>query len=747
MIVSTAEAIDLGRLLLDLLIILAAAKLGAELSERIHIPAVVGEIAAGVIIGPSVLNAVGLDGARGVSIAVIGEIGVLLLLLQVGMEMDLGELGKVGKASLMVAVIGIVIPFAGGVLAGVALGHSTTTSLFIGAAMTATSVGITARVFGDLRALATTEARVVLGAAVADDVLGLVILTVVVKVVDGGNVGVGTVIGTLGLAIAFLLFSGIVGLTLVPRVLHFVQRRASSSAAVTVAALVIALGFAQLADLAKLAFIIGAFMAGLAIGRSDHNERIADDLGVIGNIFIPVFFVQIGLNTDLAVMGKAGVIGLAAALSVIAFLGKLASAWGAIGTRADKLLIGIGMIPRGEVGLIFASIGLSNGVFGKDLYGAIVAVILLTTVATPPLLRMRIGATGARARRDAPPPTPQPESGWLAVQHGVIDLDGTPPIEETIPLAFQAAARTGHARPGPELLDWFGVHRDEPLTWTKDDTASLIRLLRAHEPRGWRLLEVTGLLERALPEIAAAMRRRRADVSDLDPLGALRFHIAERLDDLAVESGHPSDDLVLAAMAADVCRDAAATEVCSASLSTVSCRDPTPNASPRSSMTPTCFEPRPTARAGLTSARSCSWPPISGACNTLATPTSWRWRSAHSLPGIARRSTSVTPSSKKRWITPSSREARPPTLRQHADSLHSACSTRRRRSSACDSHRRRTCCRTPRRSWPVRHAWSNRSPGREPSASPSAPSRSPTTGRSTWHVATPMPSWRISPTR
>ncbi len=199
--------------------------------------------------------------------------------------------------------------------------------------MTATSVGITARVFGDLRALATTEARVVLGAAVADDVLGLVILTVVVKVVDGGNVGVGTVIGTLGLAIAFLLFSGIVGLTLVPRVLHFVQRRASSSAAVTVAALVIALGFAQLADLAKLAFIIGAFMAGLAIGRSDHNERIADDLGVIGNIFIPVFFVQIGLNTDLAVMGKASVIGLAAALSVIAFLGKLASAWGAIGTR------------------------------------------------------------------------------------------------------------------------------------------------------------------------------------------------------------------------------------------------------------------------------------------------------------------------------------------------------------------------------------------------------------------------------
>jgi Kef-type K+ transport system membrane component KefB len=565
-IAASAEAIDLARLLLDLLIILAAAKIGAEISERLHIPAVVGEIAAGVMIGPSVLNSVGLDGARGVSIAVIGEIGVLLLLLQVGMEMDLGELSKVGKASMLVAVIGVALPFASGALAGVALGHSGTTSLFIGAALTATSVGITARVFGDLRALATIEARIVLGAAVADDVLGLVILTVVVKVVDGGDVGVGTVAGTLGLAIAFLLFTGIAGLTLVPKVLHFVQRRASSGAATTVTALVIALGFAQLADLAKLAFIIGAFMAGLAIGRSDHNERIAGDFGVIGNIFIPVFFVQIGINTDLAVMGKGSVLGLAAVLSVIAFAGKLAAAWGATGTRADKLLIGIGMVPRGEVGLIFASIGLSNGVLDKDLYGALVAVILLSTVVTPPLLRLRVGASSARARRDAPPPTPQPDAGWLSVENGTIHLHGVPPAAETVPLAFQAAARTGHARPSPELLDWFGVNREEPLTWTKDDTASLIRLLRAHEPRGWRLLEVTGLLERALPEIADAMRRRRADVSDLDPLGALRFHIAERLDDLAVETGHPSDDLVLAAMAADVCRDAAATETCSVSL-------------------------------------------------------------------------------------------------------------------------------------------------------------------------------------
>ncbi|MDP9465125.1 MAG: cation:proton antiporter [Actinomycetota bacterium] len=566
MTAATVEAIDLGRLLLDLLIILAAAKIGAEISERVHIPAVVGEIVAGVMIGPSVLDAVGLDGARGVSIAVIGEIGVLLLLLQVGMEMDLGELGKVGKASMLVAMIGVALPFAGGALTGVALGQTATTSLFLGAALTATSVGITARVFGDLRALATTEARIVLGAAVADDVLGLVILTVVVKVVSGGDVGVGTVVGTLGLAFAFLLFTGIVGLTFVPKVLRFVHRRASSGAATTVTALVITLAFAELADVAKLAFIIGAFMAGLSLGRSDQKERIAGDLGVIGNIFIPVFFVQIGINTDLAAMAKPSVLGLAAAMSVIAFIGKRAAAWGAAGTRADKLLIGIGMVPRGEVGLIFASIGLSNGVLGKDLYGALLVVVMLSTVITPPLLRMRVGATGKRARRQAPPPTPQPSAGWLSVDHGVIQMHGIPPATETVPLAFQAAARTSHARPSAELLDWFGVHRDEPLMWTADNTASLVRLLRAHEPRGWRLLEVSGVLERALPEIAEAMRRRRADISDLDPQGALRFHIAERLDDLAIEAGHPSDDLVLAALAADVCRDAAASQPCSVAL-------------------------------------------------------------------------------------------------------------------------------------------------------------------------------------
>ena len=160
-----------------------------------------GEIVAGIVVGPSVLGLVELHGERGVSLGMLAELGVLLLLVQVGMEMDLAELGKVGRASMAVAVIGVVVPFVAGAGAGIGLGWDTDTAIFLGAALTATSVGITARVFGDLRALATTEARIVLGAAVADDVLGLIILTVVVKVVTGDSVTVGVVASTVLIAL------------------------------------------------------------------------------------------------------------------------------------------------------------------------------------------------------------------------------------------------------------------------------------------------------------------------------------------------------------------------------------------------------------------------------------------------------------------------------------------------------------------------------------------------------------------
>ena len=548
--IASAAGVDLARVLLDLLIVLAAAKCAAELAEKVRLPAVLGEILAGVAIGPSGFGLIHLTDARGVSLAVFAEIGVLLLLLQVGMEMDLAELAKVGKASLFVALLGVAAPFAAGLGVGLLFDQGANTAVFIGAALTATSVGITARVFGDLRALATVEARIVLGAAVADDVLGLVILTVVVKVVTGGSVGVGTIASTLGLAVLFLVGTGVVGLLAVPRLLDAVHRRATSGTTVTVAAVVITLGFAELADAAKLAFIIGAFMAGLGIAKSRQHDRIASDLGAVGTVFIPVFFAQIGINADLSAMAKPSVLGLAAVLGVVAVIGKLVSAAGAAGTRADKLLIGLGMIPRGEVGLIFASIGLSNGVLNGDQYGALLIVVLVTTVLAPPLLRLRMGRAAAPV---APAVTDEPAQGWLTTNAGEITLNGTPSSALTVPLALRTATLAAHARPSASALDWFAATRHTPIAWDLGNTAALVRLLRDSQPRSWRFLDLSGVLERALPEVSAAMHHRRADLGDLDPLGALRFPVVERLDALAPELGLASDDLMIAGLTADVC--------------------------------------------------------------------------------------------------------------------------------------------------------------------------------------------------
>src|SRR4051812_16481948 len=250
---------DITSVLTDILIVLVAAKVAAEVAERIHVPAVVGEIVAGVIVGPSAL---GLVGHQDEVLRTLGEIGVILLLLEVGMEMDLAELAQVGRASLLVATVGVICPMAMGFGLMEALGKDFNTALFVGAALTATSVGITARVFGDLRALATPEARTVLGAAVADDVLGLVILTVVVRIVSEGTVGLGTVANVAGVAVLFLFGVGAIGVVAAPRLFSEIQRFTRSSGTVFTLAVAFTLLIAVLADEAKLAPIVGAFVAG-----------------------------------------------------------------------------------------------------------------------------------------------------------------------------------------------------------------------------------------------------------------------------------------------------------------------------------------------------------------------------------------------------------------------------------------------------------------------------------------------------
>jgi Kef-type K+ transport system membrane component KefB/predicted amino acid-binding ACT domain protein len=551
------ESVDLARLLLDLLVVLAAAKLAAEAAERIRVPAVLGEIVAGIVVGPSVLGLVEVTGQRGVSLGVLAELGVLLLLLQVGMEMDLAELGRVGRASLLVAVIGVALPFVAGAVAGVGLGFDTETAIFLGAALTATSVGITARVLGDLRALATVEARIVLGAAVADDVLGLIILTVVVKVVTGDSVTVGVVASTVGIALGFLVLSGVVGVLAVPPLLKRTARASRSGTTLSVLAFVVVLGLAVLADAAQLAFIIGAFMAGLAIGRSDHREQVAGDLNSVGAVLIPVFFVLIGVNADLGAMFRPSVLLDAAVLLVIAVAGKVASAYGATGTRSDRLLVGLGMIPRGEVGLIFASIGLAQGVLDDELYGALLLVVLLTTVISPPLLRWRIGRTGHSTTAELDEDTSsQPADGWVSVRDGAIVLDARPPTDAQATVALQAAALAEHAIPGDDLLTWFGDRRDVDVRWTSDDTEALVGLLGRAGPHAVRLLDVTGVLARGVPTIADALTRRRADPTELDPVRLLRFPTVVALCHPAggqeVEPASESPAAALAALAIDV---------------------------------------------------------------------------------------------------------------------------------------------------------------------------------------------------
>ena len=280
--------------LVDILVVLLAAKLAAELAERVRIPAVVGEILAGILIGPSVLDLVGHDA----TLEVLAELGVILLLLDVGLELSLGDLRSVGRSSLTVATIGVVLPVAMGFGVALGFGESSNTALFVGAALAATSVGITARVFSDLGALTRVEARTVIGAAVADDVMGLVLLTIVVRVVTAGTVSVLDIVGIVAVAVAFLVIAVALGTRFGPRLFGLVDRHARSAGTFVAVGLAFTLAFAALADAAQLAPIVGAFAAGVALSGTAPAERMKREMAPVGHLFIPVFFLQIGVNAE-----------------------------------------------------------------------------------------------------------------------------------------------------------------------------------------------------------------------------------------------------------------------------------------------------------------------------------------------------------------------------------------------------------------------------------------------------------------
>jgi Kef-type K+ transport system membrane component KefB len=288
------------------------------------------------------------------------------------------------------AVSGTVFTLGFGWVAARGVVDSGDTALFLAAAMTATSLGISARVFGDLGRLDTLEARTVLGAAVVDDVIGLLTLTVVARLVTGGSLSFASVAGTLLLAVGYLLVAGVTGVRLAAPLFRVIERLARSPGTPLALALAFTLGLAALADAAGLAPLIGAFVAGLALARTEQAERVQRDLTSVGHILVPVFFLRVGVDADLADVVRPGALGLAGLLVVAAVAGKVVCGWFATGSAADRLALGLGMVPRGEVGLVFAGLGLHEGILDGERYGALLLAILVTDLVGPVLLRWRL---------------------------------------------------------------------------------------------------------------------------------------------------------------------------------------------------------------------------------------------------------------------------------------------------------------------------------------------------------------------
>lgn len=406
--VAAEGGLDVARFFLALSAMLVGAKLLGELAERIGQPAVLGELVAGVLLGGSVLGVVPAHGVPGDLIHVLAQLGVLLLLFEIGLETDLREMFRVGAASLSVAVVGVALPFALGFAywiwtphPGAGAGNLTTAAIFVGATLTATSVGITARVLSDLGRMSTTEARIIIGAAVIDDVLGLVILSVVSRVAAGDAVTLPGVLRTFAVAAGFLVAAVVLGRFLVPRLFDVVVRMRVRFV-LLVFAIAFALGLSSVAALAGSALIIGSFAAGLILSGTNQFDTIEQEVRPVASVFTPIFFVSVGASVNLRLLDPTspaarGTLAVAAALTLIAVVGKLAAGWAAPWLRMRRLIVGVGMVPRGEVGLIFADIGRRSGILTDEVFGAVLLVVMVTTFVAPPGLKALFGP----ARTDA----------------------------------------------------------------------------------------------------------------------------------------------------------------------------------------------------------------------------------------------------------------------------------------------------------------------------------------------------------
>ncbi len=394
-----------ARFFLILIAMLMVGKLGGEVAERLGQPAVLGELIGGIIVGGSVLGIVPTAATDPMTetIRLFAEIGVVILLFEVGLETDLKEMFRVGPAAAAVAIVGVTVPFLlgagywyfvnpdlGAHPEGVSL---TKIAVFVGATLTATSVGITARVLTDLHRMHTREARTIIGAAVIDDVLGLVMLAVVVGLAAGSAVSLGSIAWTFAKAVGFLVLAVLIGNFVGPHLFDFIDRLRVRGM-LLVSAFAFALLLAALADVSDSAMIIGSFAAGIILSSTNQFDLVVERIEPVADVFTPIFFVSVGAAVNVQLFlpwsgqFSTEVLVIGAILTTIAIVGKIISGWAVTWEKINHLAVGVGMIPRGEVGLIFADIGRRGGLLSEAVFSAILIMVMATTFVTPPLLKV-----------------------------------------------------------------------------------------------------------------------------------------------------------------------------------------------------------------------------------------------------------------------------------------------------------------------------------------------------------------------
>lgn len=423
--VESANApVILAGVLLSLIAIYVASKIGGELSRLLDLPPVLGELVAGVVLGVSALHLVVFPDSGGTIdtssimsflgvlnsltpaaaeaifesqsevISVLAELGVIILLFEIGLESEVRELQKVGYQAAVVAVVGVVAPFAAGT-AGLMYFFNAPAipAIFAGAALTATSIGITSKVLSEIGQLKSKEGQIIVGAAVIDDILGIIVLAVVASLAKTGEVDILNVVYLVVSATVFLL-----GAILLGKVFNksFVTAAnvLKTRGNLIIPAFIFAFIMAFLGNAIHLEAILGAFAAGLVLEETDERKELDEQVKPVADIFVPIFFVTVGARVDVSVLNpilpenREGLI-IAAFLIGVAIIGKLITGWVVFGQPGiNRLAIGIGMIPRGEVGLVFASIGAASGALDKSLQAAIIIMVILTTFLAPPFLRL-----------------------------------------------------------------------------------------------------------------------------------------------------------------------------------------------------------------------------------------------------------------------------------------------------------------------------------------------------------------------